>query len=194
MRSSIMNCAKSSHSVQPGAAQLRRGFSFIEIVVAISVSLVFFGGLIYFASTTRAETSKAVNYLRALQIAQETIELVQSMPLADAMQSGVQIFEGSLIDPQTGKSVKIPFHSSSGWQPQTKTYPDQYNNAWFYRKVRIDPVPAGIANARFMRKISVDVYWNESKTPERIDSIDAEPDRMRKLSLATLIFDESESY
>ncbi len=67
----------------------RRGFSFIEIIVATGVSLVFFGGLIYFASTTRAETSKAVNYLRALQIAQETIELVQSMPFAEAMQSGV---------------------------------------------------------------------------------------------------------
>jgi len=177
-----------------GFSRRRHGFSFIEIVVAIGVSLVFFGGLIYFASTTRAETSKAVNYLRALQIAQETIELVQSMPFADAMASGVQIFEGSLIDPQTGQSVKIPFHQSSGWQPQTKTYPEQYNNAWFYRKIRIDDLPNSVANARFMRKISVDVYWNESKKPERIESIGAEPDRMRKLSLATLIFDERESY
>ncbi len=170
------------------------GFSFIEIVVAAGVSFIFFGGLIFFATSTRTQTSKAVNYLRALQIAQETIELVQSVPLEKVAGGGVQIFEGSLVNPATGGSVKIPFHNSSAWQPHTKTYPEQYNNAWFYRKVRIDPVPAGIANARFLRKITVDVYWNESKKPERIDSIGKEPDRMRKLSMATLLFDESETY
>ena len=37
----------------------RRAFSFVEIIVALSVSIVFFGGLIYFASSTRVETSKA---------------------------------------------------------------------------------------------------------------------------------------
>jgi len=170
------------------------GFSFIEIIVATGVGLVFFGGLIYFASTTRVETSKAENYLRALQIAQETIELVQAMPVSEVTDSRVQIFEGSLVDPGTHQSVKIPFHSSSGWQPQTKTYPAEYCKAWFYRKIHIVPVSAGIPNARFMRKLTVDVFWNENKTPERIESIGAEPDRMRKLSLSTLLFDESEVY
>lgn len=172
----------------------RAGFSFIEIIVATGVGLVFFGGLIYFASTTRVETSKAENYLRALQIAQETIELVQSMPVSEVTGSRVQIFEGSLVDPDTHQSVKIPFHASSGWQPQTKNYPAEYSKAWFYRKIRIAPLPTGMPNARFMRKLTVDVFWNENKTPERIESIGAEPDRMRKLSLSTLLFDESEVY
>ncbi|PKL45638.1 MAG: hypothetical protein CVV41_01165 [Candidatus Riflebacteria bacterium HGW-Riflebacteria-1] len=173
---------------------MRSGFSFVEIVVATGVGLVFFGALIYFASTTRVETSKAENYLRALQIAQETLELVQSISLSEATGSGVQIFEGSLVDPNTSQSVKIPFHNSSGWQPQTRTYPAEYSKAWFYRKIRIVPVPAGIPNARFMRKLTVDVYWNENKTPDRIETIGAEPDRMRKLTLSTLLFDESEIY
>ncbi len=172
----------------------RKGFSFVEIVVATGVGLVFFGGLIYFASTTRVETSKAENYLRALQIAQETIELIQAMPLSDTSGSNVQIFEGSLVDPGTGMSVKIPFNNSSGWQPFTRTYPSEYSKSWFYRKVRIAPAPAGIPNARFIRKLTVDVFWNENKVPERIETIGAEPDRMRKLSLSTLIFDESEIY
>lgn len=170
------------------------GFSFVEIIVATGVGLIFFGGLIYFASTTRVETSKAENYLRALQLAQETIELVQSIPASEASGSGVQIFEGSLVDPNTGQSVKIPFHKSSGWQPQTRTYPAEYSKSWFYRKIRISPAPAGIPNARFIRKLTVDVFWNENRTPDRIESIGAEPDRMRKLSLSTLLFDESEIY
>lgn len=171
-----------------------RGFSFIEIIIALTVSVVFFAGLIYFASTTRVETSKAGNYLRALQIAQETIELVQSTPIAELTGNKLQIFEGSLINPATGKSVGIPVHPGSAWQPATKAYPEQYNNAFFYRKVRVEPVDGSVANARFMRKVSVDIYWNEGKVPDKIDSIGDEPDRMRKLSLATLIFDESEYY
>lgn len=172
----------------------KAGFSFVEIIVATGIGLVFFGGIIYFASTTRVQTSKAENYLRALQIAQETIELVQSVSVADAASSKIQIFEGSLVDPSTRQSVKIPFHTSSGWQPQTRTYPEEYTKAWFYRKVSVDKLPAGVPNARFMRKVTVDVFWNESKMPEKIEAIGAEPDRMRKLSLSTLIFDESESY
>ena len=170
------------------------GFSFIEIIIALTVSIVFFGGIIYFASTTRLQTSKAGNYLRALQIAQETIELVQSTPIEDIMQNKMQLFEGSLVNPQTGKSVNIPFHKSSVWQPQTKTYPEQYDNAYFYRKIKVEPLGTDIANARFMRKVAVIVYWNEGKVPDKIESIGVEPDRMRKLSLATIIFDDSEHY
>lgn len=165
----------------------------MEIIVALTVSIIFFGGLIYFASTTRVETSKAGNYLRALQLAQETIELIQSAPHSDLTQSKLQIFDGSIVNAHTGNSIQIPVHSASAWQPATKKYPEQYNNAWFYRKVKIEPA-GGAPNSRFLRKISVDIYWNEGKAPDKIDSISDEPDRMRKLSLATLIFDESEHY
>lgn len=171
----------------------KNAFSFVEIIVALTVSIVFFGGLIYFASTTRVETSKAGNYLRALQLAQETIELIQSAPHSDLTQAKLQIFDGSIVNAQTGNSIQIPVNSASLWQPETKKYPEQYNNAWFYRKAKIESV-GSTGQARFLRKISVDVYWNEGKTPEKVDSIGQEPDRMRKLSLATLIFDESEHY
>ncbi len=167
----------------------KKAFSFVEIIVALTISIVFFAGLIYFASTTRVQTSKAVNYLRALQIAQETIELIQSMPSSEISPAKLQVFEGSLLDPATGKSVKIPMHGGSAWQPSIKAYPEQYDNAYFYRKIKIEP-----AGSRFLRKVSVTVYWNEAKKPDKIDSIGAEPDRMRKLSLATIIFDESEHY
>ena len=171
----------------------RQAFSFVEIIVALTIGVGCFTGLIWFASTTRVETSKAGNYLRALQIAQETIELIQSTPQSELTPTKIQIFEGSLVNPQTRNSVKIPVHNASAWQPATKNYPEQYNNAWFYRKVRMEQIGGG-GSSRFLKKISVDVYWNEGKSPDKIDSLDSEPDRMRKLSLATLIFDESEYY
>jgi len=169
-------------------------FSFVEIIVAFAVSAVIFGGLIFFATTTRKETSKAENYLRALQIAQETIELAQSTPIEELTQSKMQIFEGSLVNPQTGKSVSLPFNTASAWKPKNGMYPEQYNKAYYYRKVKIEPVESSHPNARFMRKVIVEIFWNEGKIPEKIDSIGNDPDRMRKLSLAALVFDEREYY
>jgi len=170
------------------------GISFVEILIAFAIAFALFAGIISLTSTTRIETRKAGNYLRALQLAQEAIDLVQSTPSAELLQSKMQIFEGSLINPQTGQSIMIPHHQDSAWQPQTKKYPEQYNNAFFFRKLRLEELDASIPNARFMRKVVADVYWNENKVPEKMESMSSEPDRMRKLSLATLIFVDSEPY
>lgn len=172
----------------------RRGFSFVEIIVAALVSVIFFTSLIYFASRTRTQTANAGNYLKALQIVQETIELIQSMPVSDNLKKNAQIFDGSLIDPSTGKSVRIPFHQFSAWQPMTKTYPESYEKSYFYRKVRVQKVESSIPGAKFLTKIAVDVYWNEGKKPAKIDTLGSEPDRMRKISMATIVFDESAIY
>ncbi len=172
----------------------QRGFSLVEVVVAFAISLVCFGGLIYFATSTRTETSKAENYLRALQIAQETIELIQSTPAEELTPAKLQMFEGSLVNPASGKSVTLPVHPSAAWQPTDKTYPDQYTKAYFYRKIKLKPVESGIPNSRFLKQVTVEVFWNEGKTPDKIEAIGGDPDRMRKLSLPAVIFDEREPY
>ncbi|HEY9071172.1 MAG TPA: hypothetical protein VIV61_13020 [Candidatus Ozemobacteraceae bacterium] len=172
----------------------RMGFTFVEIVIATGVALVFFAGLIHFASATGSETSRAENYLRALQIAQETIELVQSMPVGELTDAKLQIFEGSLVDSQTRQSVALPVHPESAWKPVTKKYPEQYTKAYFYRKLRLEPLEGEAANGRFLRKLIVEVFWNEGRVPDKIDAIGGTPDRMRKLALATVLFDEREYY
>lgn len=171
----------------------RKAFSLVEIIIAAGISIIFFSGLVYLATTTRAETSKAGNYLRALQIAQETIELLQAMSSDSLRGNNIQIFEGSLVNPHNGKMITIPVNHQSPWKPETQNYPEQYENAWFYRRIRIDKVTGGSA-ARFLKNLHVDVYWNEGKKPEKIESLGSEPDRMRKLTLSTLIFDENETY
>lgn len=172
----------------------QRGFSLVEVVVAFAISLVCFGGLIYFAASTRAETSKAENYLRALQIAQETIELIQSTPFEELTPAKLQMFEGSLVNPATGKSVPLPAHPAAAWQPADKTYPDQYTNAYFYRKIKMKPAESGIPNSRFLKQVIVEVFWNEGKKPDKIEAIGGDPERMRKLSLPAVAFNEREPY
>jgi len=171
-----------------------RGFSLVEVVVAFAIGLVCFGGLIFFATSTRTETSKAENYLRALQIAQETIELIQSTPFEELTPAKLQMFEGSLVNPATGKSVTLPVHPTAAWQPADKTYSDQYTKSYFYRKIKMKPVESGIPNSRFLKQIIVEVFWNEGKTPDKIEAIGGDPDRMRKLSLPAVVFDEREPY
>jgi len=171
-----------------------RGFSLVEVVVAFAIGLVCFGGLIFFATSTRTETSKAENYLRALQIAQETIELIQSTPFEELTPAKLQMFEGSLVNPATGKSVTLPVHPTAVWQPADKTYSDQYTKSYFYRKIKMKPVESGIPNSRFLKQIIVEVFWNEGKTPDKIEAIGGDPDRMRKLSLPAVVFDDREPY
>jgi type II secretory pathway pseudopilin PulG len=172
----------------------RQGFSFVEIIVGFAIAVVFFSGLLFFATSTRSETSKAERYLRALQIAQETIELVQATPFEKVVGGQLQIFEGSLVDPQTGRSAVLPVHPDAPWQPATRGYSDQYTKAYFYRRVRVDPVDPALPNARFLRKVTVEVFWNENKVPAHIEAVGGIPDRMRKLVLTTTIFDEREWY
>lgn len=186
--------AVAMRSPAPGPCLVRGAFSFVEIIVAFAVGTLFFGSLIYLASTTRVETSKAENYLRALQIGQETIELIRAMPVHELTPSNMQLFEGSLVDPQTGTSVALPIATTAAWQPRIRKYPDQYAKAFYYRKIRVETLAGSIPNARFMRRVTVDVLWNEGRAPERIEAIGATPDRMRKLSLGTLVFDEKEPY
>lgn len=172
----------------------RRAFSFVEIIIAFTVAAVFFGGILHFITATRSETSKAERYLRALQIAQETIELAQSTPFEELTGSKMQVFEGSLVNPQTKRSVNLPFHADSPWQPQTKGYSDQYTKAYYYRKVKVDQVDPSTPNARFLRMVTVEVYWNENQVPASLETVAGTPDRMRKLALSAIVFDEKEWY
>lgn len=171
-----------------------RGTSFIEIIIAICISAIFFTGIISLSNFSRVQTSKAKNYLLAMQIAQETMDLIQSMPASQVKNITTQLFNGSLVNPHTKESIEIPMNKDSAWIPQTRFYPYKYKNSYFYRKVRIEQSPENIPNSRFLKKVVVEVFWNEEKKPKIIESISGIPDRTRKISIATIIFDESEFY
>lgn len=168
----------------------RRGISFIESVIASVVGVFLFSTIIWFVFSTRVETDKSADYFRALQLAQEAMEWAQATPieiLDEQNQQKLSLFQGSLIDQQTGKSTKI-FPSAD------VSYPDQYGPAFFYRQIKVEKVNDSIPNAKFLRQIRVDVFWNEGKAPAKAPATSLEPDRMKKLSLATIVMDENEHY
>ncbi len=165
----------------------RGGFSFVEVLIASVVGAAFFGSILWFVFSTRVETDKSANYFRALQIAQETLEWAQATPIALLNDRQMALLQGSLVDSQTGKSSTI--------LPGVKiSYPDQYRPAYFFRKIHLEEVKGKGARGRFLREIRVEVFWNEGRMPERIEPVGADPDRMKKLTLATLVLDEAECY
>lgn len=177
-----------------------KAFSFVEILVAVFLLVVLVSPLLWMATGSRVETSKAINYLRALEIAQETISWVNGNPLNEKAIQALAAQSGSLVDPATGKSVAVMAGNSPIWSSfpgggSPITYSDQYTNAYFYRKVDIEKVGADeSAYGEYLYRVTVNVYWNEGKVPVRIDAPDAEADRMRKISISTMVFDERRPY
>ena len=171
----------------------RKAFSLTEIIVATVVFVAIFTALGLLTSSTRTDTSKSINYLRALQLAQEAIDWVNSAPFSEVTDNNIAFLRGSLVDSSTSKSVKINIGSNGKSSIEKAFYPEDYSKCFYYRTVEIDDLK-GIKNNRFLKKITVGVYWNEGKMPKNIETASKEPDRMRKLFLSTIIFNEKEYY
>ena len=171
----------------------KKGYSLAEVVIATVIFAGIFTGLILLTTSSRTETSKSINYLRALQLAQEAIEIINSSPFEKVTDSNLSFLSGSLIDPATNKSVKILAGNNAKNTISEFNYPDDYTKCYYYRTIKINDL-SSIPNNRFLKKITVGVYWNEGKIPNKLESTSGEPDRMRKLELSTIVFDEKAYY
>lgn len=170
-----------------------RGMSFIEVLLATVIASLLFSSIIWFVSSTRVATDKSTNYLRALQLAQETIDWVHALEFSDISEDKLSLLEGSLVDSQTGHSV-VFCRSTVDGKELVMAYPDDYCKAYFYRKIVLEKQSDVKPFGRLLKKVSVHVYWNEGQIPAQLDSLSGEPDRMRKIMLSTLLFDEGGYY
>ena len=172
----------------------KKAFTITEIVVATVVFVGLFTTLSLLLNTSRTETSKSINYMRAMQLAQETIDWVNSTPYEKVDNNTLSILNGSLVDSYTHNSVAIPVGENANNTVTDPQYPDDYSKCYYYRTVKVDNLDS-VPNGRFLKKVTVSVYWNESKVPKSLVSASSgEPDRMRKIILSTLIFNEKEYY
>lgn len=172
----------------------KRAFTIAEITVATAVLILMFASLMLVNTSSRAETSQSINYLRALQLAQEAIDWINSAPFSEVTESRISFLEGSLVDPSSGNSIKMPVGENAKNSIDSPQYPDDYSKCYFYRTIQIEDLKDEVPNGRFLKKVTVGIYWNEGKVPKKIESTSNEPDRMRKLMLSTIIFNEKEYY
>ncbi|NLI76466.1 MAG: type II secretion system protein [Candidatus Riflebacteria bacterium] len=175
----------------------RRGFSLLEVVVAIGVVFTLAAALFTAMGRTRADTRLAVDHLRALEIAQETIDWVLAARLDARGLQALRGQTGSLLDPATGRGVPLPEAVTGlfGRPPDVPPLclPAQYDSAFFHRTLDLTPLP-GDDGRTFLYRVTVTVAWNEGKAPRQIESVSGPPDRMKSISLSTLVADDGECY
>jgi hypothetical protein len=177
-----------------------RGFSFVEILMAVVAVTVMGVPIMWLLSSSRVETSRAINYLRALEIGYETIEWIQTLSVhSPDFGTFPQSESRSLSGGSLGEMVAYDVGQNPKWQAmmaKTISYPEQYYPPYFYREIQIEDAVslqeknANNTHASFLKRVVVTVSWNEGKVPVKIDR----PERMRKIVLATLILDDSRGY
>lgn len=182
----------------PGSRSPCRGLSFPEVVVAVFVLGVCMAPLLWVLNSSRTDTAKAINYLRAVELANEAIEWATVAPffLPGFTNSNVEQIQGSLVAVMGSKfepaSIDVVSSSNPDWTASNLladklSYSEQYNSAYFYRSVKVTDITAGITKG-YLRKVTVTVEWSEGKTPANPDQ--PGQDRNKKIVLNTLILDD----
>ena len=165
-----------------------KGFSFPEIMIAVVVSSLLIGGLLFFSIDNSVTMTKTVVYYQALQLAHETIAWVRTLPTSAINDNIGASLTDSITDFGNKKTIKLPT-SSVGIDPQaTLEYPEPYAKSWFHRKITFERLTGD--KGRYLIKATVTIGWNEGKPPTNPSS----DKREKQLVLTTTIFDESESY
>lgn len=163
----------------------KKGFTITEIVIAAAVFLSIFAALMLLNKSSRTDTSKSINYLRAMELAQEAIDFINSTPFSEATKDNFDFLSGLVSKVQLGQN---------GGARTEYSYPEDYAKCYYYRDITIDDI-SSIPNNKYLKKISVEVSWNEGKVPNQIEAIGGgKPDRMRRVVLSTVLFNDKESY
>ena len=169
----------------------KKAFTVTEIIVATCIFVAIFFSLMLLTTSSRKETSKSINYLRALELAQEAVDWVNAVPFD-------QVTDTNLAAHLSGSLVSLPIpvgKNANNTNAQKPCYPKEYGKCYYFRTVKIENLN-GIANNKYMKKINIGIFWNENKVPTNVETTlpSGEPDRMRKLTLSTIIFNDKESY
>jgi hypothetical protein len=147
-------------------------------------------------TSSRTDTSKAINYLRAMELANEVVEWASVARFADVDDSTFSALAGPITfdDGSMLKTVDIAvgapendLWSSDGFTADSLAYSEQYNNAFFYREIQIEELEDSIVNEGLLKKVTVTVKWNEGQRPANINVSD---NRNRQVQLSVLILND----
>ena len=166
----------------------RTGFGLAEVVVTVVIGVSCAIPLIWMVSSSRTETTQAINYLRAMELANEIIDLANVVPFKD-----LDSFAGAAngrLSPFIQVKQLDPGHAWFTYvADQNLPYSGQYDKCYFYRQIDVKLVD-NQNYSRFLKKLSVSVEWNEAKVPPNPNVNTADNQRMRKIVLETLVFND----
>lgn len=156
------------------------GFTFAEILVSATVAFICLTSIMLFISASRVKVSKSLEYLRAAEIAHETVDWInslrideKSLALFSNLNGPLPIANSPMED--TGNSNEIP------------AYGHQYEKPQFFRKVIVEtPLNKTSGPGLLLKKITVEISWQENG---KITESTVEKDHQKKkYSLSALLF------
>jgi Tfp pilus assembly protein PilV len=176
------------------------GFGFVEVLIAILIVAACAVPVIYMVTSARSDTSRAINYLRAVELANEAIEWVSSARYSDVNSTTLAALSETLANDTSGsvKPVEIAVKEPANgvWQSDNFTadelkYSEQYNNAFFYRKMEVETVEASYLDSGLLKKVTVTVKWSEGERPSNLNVSD---NRNRQVQMSVLILNDENLY
>ena len=174
----------------------RMGMGFVEVLIAVLVVSACAVPVIYMVTSSRTDTSKAIHYLRAVELANEVIEWASLAEFSQIDDSTFSAFCGSMVEESGGglTPVKLavsptthPVWSKDALMAGALQYSEQYNNAWFFREVEISEVNDSYLQPGLLKKVTVRVKWSEAHRPANINLSD---DRNRQVELSVLLLND----
>lgn len=152
------------------------GLTFAEIMVAVLIVFVVAMPIVYVTTSSRKDTSRAIFYLRAVELANETLEWATIIDYEDLTDETLQGYTGSITDSSSNgtKCVSLQINSkpkNKQWENNLLTkelkYPDQYAGQYYYRHAKVEELDNGN-----LKKVTVKVKWAEDKRPKQVDKFD----------------------
>ncbi|NLM17061.1 MAG: prepilin-type N-terminal cleavage/methylation domain-containing protein [Candidatus Riflebacteria bacterium] len=166
----------------------KKAFSLTEVMIAITIAAFLFGALVLMTSSSAADTQKTANRLLAMQLALETLNIIQSFPPDSITTLVLNPYNGPITD-SSGETIVQPGQAvTSGLEMK---YADSYQKGYFYREITVEDLPEGNDTARFLKKVVVKIGWNENNNiPSSIEN----PHRDKSIEVATFVLNEKQYY
>lgn len=169
-------------------------FSFAEIMVAVSILAACIFPIFYLTNTSRTETTRAINFLRAVELANEVLEWASLAKFEELTEINMTAYTGSMTEVSGGsiQTVILPTSIAENdiWKNDNLVvdslfYSEQYASLYFYREVTVEDFTslAGI-EPKLLKKITVSVSWSEATQPKNINN---PKDRNRNFKVSMLV-------
>lgn len=174
----------------------KQAFGLIEVIIALFIIVCAGIPILKMVFQTQTETSSSVNYLRAMELADEVIEWANAAKFKDV--DKLTNLSGSMVvvDGSSHDMVKINTSGTnnenwknSGFFEENLKYSDKYCSAFFYRDIKVEPVTSSSNNfeSNLLKKVTVKIKWSEGRMPSNIN---ADSERNREIQLSVLVIND----
>ncbi len=176
----------------------KRAIGLIEIVIAVIIVVGAGIPILKMVTSSRTETSSSVNYLRAVELADEVLEWASASKFSEV--DKLANLSGSIIDDSTSSLSTIKINSTNAenvlWSgseifSNDLKYSEQYTPAFFYREIEVEPVEGSYFAENLIKRVTVTVMWSEGYKPSNLN---IPSDRNRQVMLSMLVINDENLY